>query len=447
MKKLAITAAIAATLLSAIPASAQWQQPNRRDPNGPKWEGLADTPQMGWNSWNKFMMDINEELIMATADAMVELGLVDAGYVYLNLDDGWHGERDELGFVTANPEKFPHGIKALADYVHSKGMKLGIYSDAGSFTCGGCTGSLGHEYQDAITYASWGVDYLKYDWCATNNVNAKGAYTLMRNALRKAGRPILFSMCEWGTSKPWEWAAEVGHSWRTTGDIGPAFLPSPIILNEQGRPKWRPQSIIQIIDKNEPLRKYAGPGHWNDPDMLEVGNSLTVDGVFFDMTDSEDRAHFTIWCMMAAPLILGCDLTTVTPEALEIMKNKDIIAIDQDPLGVQGLRLIYDNDLQYWFKPLVNGEWAFCVMNIGDDTANLSLDWSQLEVDDTEVSGRKTEFDKINYSARDLWNKDAKPFTTLVKGKGKQANQMVTNVVKVAVPSHDVVCYRLTPVK
>ena len=200
-------------LLIAFQANAQRPRPNA---NLPKWEGVADTPQMGWSSWNCFMTDINEELIKATAEAMVNLGLVDAGYVYLNLDDGWHGERDENGFIHEDLEKFPSGMKALADYLHGKGLKLGIYSDAGNFTCACYSGSLGHEYQDAITYASWGVDYLKYDWCFTNDVNPKGAYTLMRNALGKAGRPILFSICEWGSNKPWEWAADVGLScpWR-----------------------------------------------------------------------------------------------------------------------------------------------------------------------------------------------------------------------------------------
>ena len=198
-------------------------QQRRPDAPLPKWEGLALTPQMGWNSWNKFATNINEELIKATADSMVELGLVEAGYVYLNLDDGWHGERDEQGFIHEDPEKFPSGIKALADYLHERGLKLGIYSDAGTNTCACYAGSNGHEYQDAFTYASWGVDYLKYDWCYTNNLNPIGAYTTMRSALKRAGRPILFSICEWGSNRPWEWAQNVGHSWRTTGDIGVAL--------------------------------------------------------------------------------------------------------------------------------------------------------------------------------------------------------------------------------
>jgi len=432
-----------AVCLSGAAALAQQPRPSA---DLPKWEGVADTPQMGWSSWNCFMTDINEDLIKATADAMVNLGLVDAGYVYLNLDDGWHGERDASGFVLEDREKFPSGMKALADYLHAKGLKLGIYSDAGDFTCACYTGSRGHEYQDAITYAHWGVDYLKYDWCFTTNANAKGSYTLMRNALRKAGRPILFSICEWGVNKPWEWAQDVGHSWRTTGDIGPVFAPVPVSYDEQGRRRWKPMSVLEIIDRNEPLREYAGPGHWNDPDMLEVGNSATVDGVFYDMTESEDRAHFTMWCMMAAPLILGNDLTKITPETLAIITNKGMIAVDQDPLGIQGLRTKNEDGLQYWFKPLSDGAWAFCVMNTREEDVTISLDWSELEVNDS-LSKRRTGFNSTNYSVQDLWHPEAKAFPTLVKGKGAQRKQMVANVRQVTVPSHDVVAYRLTPMQ
>ena len=408
-------------------------QQRRPDTPLPKWEGLAETPQMGWNSWNKFATNISEDLIKATADKMVELGLVDAGYIYLNLDDGWHGERDEQGFIHEDPVKFPSGIKALADYVHARGIKLGIYSDAGTKTCACYAGSNGHEYQDAFTYASWGIDYLKYDWCYTQNLNPVGAYTTMRSALKRAGRPILFSICEWGSNRPWEWAQEVGHSWRTTGDIGAHFLADPITYDENGRPRWRSLGVLEIIDLNEPLRAYAGPGHWNDPDMLEVGNGLS---------DAENRAHFTLWCMMAAPLILGNDLTNMSAETLAVITNKDVIAIDQDPLGVQGLRLRKDGELQYWFKPLSDGAWAFCVLNAGPEDATVELDWEKLECND-DLSGRRTSFDKINYTAKNLWNANAKPFTTRVKGKKR--GQTVGARTSVLVPSHDVVTYRLTP--
>ena len=401
----------------------------------PKWEGLADTPQMGWSSWNKFQTNIHEDLIKDIADKMVEYGLVDAGYVYLNLDDGWHGERDAQGFIHEDPEKFPSGMKALADYLHARGLKLGIYSDAGTNTCACYAGSLGHEYQDAFMYAHWGVDYLKYDWCYTNNINPKGAYALMRNALRAAGRPILFSMCEWGSSKPWEWAADVGHSWRTTGDIGISFMPIPLRRGPDGRPLWKALGVMEIVEMNEPLRQYAGPGHWNDPDMLEVGNGMSV---------SEDRAHFTLWCMMAAPLILGNDITNMTPETLAIITNREMIAVDQDPLGIQGLRLKKDGDLQYWFKPLSDGDWAFCILNTGDAAVTVTVDWTALEVNDP-LSGRTTSFGTVNYTVRNIWNPAAKPFTTLAKGKGKQRGQMVPVNTQVVVGSHDVAAFRLTP--
>ena len=427
MKKLLILTVL---LLSGTALLAQRPRPTA---DLPKWEGVCETPQMGWSSWNKFMTDINEDIIKAHADALVELGLADVGYVYINVDDGWHGERDENGFVTEDPEKFPSGMRALGQYIHSKGLKFGIYSDAGDFTCNGCTGSRGHEYQDALIYAMWEVDYLKYDWCHTSNLDAKGAYTLMRNALRKAGRPTVFSICEWGTSKPWEWAENVGHSWRTTHDIGPAFLEVPVSYTPEGRRNWKPQSVMEIIEQNAPLREHAGPGHWNDPDMLEVGNVITVDGITYSMTPSEERAHFTMWCMMAAPLILGNDLRSISQETLDIIKNRALIAVDQDPLGIQGLRLKKEGDLQYWFKPLKDGAWAFCVLNAGEAAAKLTLDWKDLEVDDT-FSGRKTDFAGTTYMAQDLWKAKAKPFSTARK-------------TKVTVPAHDVVVYRLSPVR
>ena len=420
-----------------LAATAGFSQQRTPDKPLPKWEGLADTPQMGWSSWNKFQTEINEVLIKDIADKMVEYGLVDAGYVYLNLDDGWHGERDDQGFIHEDLEKFPSGMKALADYLHARGLKLGIYSDAGTNTCACYAGSLGHEYQDAFMYAQWGVDYLKYDWCYTTNVNPKGAYSLMRNALRKAGRPILFSMCEWGSSKPWEWAADVGHSWRTTGDIGVSFMPIPVRYDENGRRMWKALGVMEIVEMNEPLREYAGPGHWNDPDMLEVGNGMSA---------AEDRAHFTLWCMMAAPLILGNDITNMTPETLATITNREMIAVDQDPLGIQGLRLKKDGDLQYWFKPLEGGDWAFCLLNTGDAEVTVPVDWTAIEVNDG-FSGRATSFATVNYTVKDIWNASAKPFTTLVKGKGRQRGQMVPATAQVTVGSHDVAAFRLTPAK
>jgi len=422
MKRILAAAFAAALILLPQFASAQ------------KWEGLARTPQMGWNSWNKFAENINEQLIRETADALVEKGLAEAGYVYLNIDDCWHGERDEMGFITESKEKFPSGMKALGDYIHSKGLKFGIYSDAGDQTCACYPGSLGHEYQDAYTYAHWGVDYLKYDWCFSRNVNPKGAYSLISKALRASGRPILLSMCEWGSNQPWEWAAEIGHSWRTTGDICASFEDVQH-YDENGNPTWRQLGVVSIIDLNAELRQYAGPDHWNDPDMLEVGNGMSV---------AEDRAHFSLWCMMAAPLILGNDLTNMTQETYDILTNREVIAIDQDALGIQGLRYRREGDIEYWFKPLAGGSWAFCVFNRGKADQSVTVDWENFCFTD-ELSGCSTAFDSTVYTATNLWNKSQKPFTTRGKVKGKKGsnNSVVLNA---SVPAHDVIVYRLDPV-
>ncbi|MDR0893167.1 MAG: glycoside hydrolase family 27 protein [Mediterranea sp.] len=378
-----------------------------------KFEGLALTPPMGWNSWNKFACGIDEHIIRGVADAMVESGLRDAGYVYLNLDDCWHGERDSLGFIQADPVKFPSGIKALADYVHARGLKLGIYSDAGRKTCGGRPGSFGHEYQDALQYARWGIDYLKYDWCETENINPVGAYNLMRDALRAAGRPILFSMCEWGTSKPWTWAAQTAHQWRTTGDISNCFD----CVDQH--PGWAAYGVLQILDMQEGLRKYAGPGHWNDPDMLEVGNG---------QTESEDRAHFTMWCMLAAPLILGNDVRQMSQATKDIILNREVIAIDQDTLGVQGLKFKAEEGLEFWFKPLVGGDWAFCILNRTKEPKEYTIDWQQFNLYD-DVSKRFTDFDSKVYAVRNLWTK---------KDDGDTKKPR-----KVTIPGHDVMLYKL----
>ena len=332
---------------------------------------------MGWNSWNKFADKVNEDLIRQTADAMVSSGMKDAGYEYINIDDTWEGERDSQGFIQPDPRKFPSGMKALADYVHSKGLKLGIYSDAGAKTCGGKPASRGHEYQDALTYAQWGIDYLKYDWCGCEDLNAKGAYTTMRDALHAAGRPIVFSICEWGSNKPWEWAGDVGNLWRTTGDIHPCFD------CKEDHGTWYSWGVLQILDQQEGLRKYAGPGHWNDPDMLEVGNGMTV---------NEDRAHFSMWCMLAAPLISGNDLRHMSKETSEILLNKDVIAVDQDKLGIEGFRYSSDSILEVWFKPLADGDWAMCVLNRSTRPQKVRFDWKNKKVSD-DLSKREAGFD------------------------------------------------------
>ena len=397
--------------LMALPVKAQ------------KWEGLADTPQMGWSTWNKFQGNISEEVIKGIADVMAESGLRDAGYTYINIDDCWHGKRDADGFITADPKKFPNGMKALADYVHSKGLKLGIYSDAGTATCAGEPGSLGHEYQDALQYARWGIDYLKYDWCNTTNVNPQCAYQLISDALRAARRPIFLSMCEWGGSKPWKWARQIGHSWRTTPDIWCNF--DSLRVFEAGYSQF---GVMQCIQYNDTLRQYAGKGYWNDPDMLEVGNG---------MTENEDRAHFTMWCMMASPLILGNDLRNMSESTRNIIMNKDMIAIDQDTLGVQGLHYFDRDGLQFWFKPLAGGDWAFTILNPTRQDVAFSLNWQDFNLTDSEVSKLSTDFATKVYKVYNLWTH---------KQEGKT---MLKNKVdrKLMVKSRDVVSYRLIKAK
>jgi len=382
-----------------------------------KFEGLALTPPMGWNSWNRFACDVNEELIRETADAMVSSGMKDAGYQYIVIDDCWQGKRDKDGFIQPDPERFPSGMKALADYIHSKGLKFGMYSDAGWRTCGGRPGSRGYEYQDALTYAKWGVDYLKYDWCNTEDLNAKGAYMTMRNALYAAGHPIVFSLCEWGDNQPWEWAEDVGHLWRTTGDIAAIFD------GQEGHGSWNSWGVLQILDMRENIRKYAGPDHWNDPDMMEVGNGMTL---------VEDRAHFSLWCMLAAPLIAGNDLRDMTPEIKEIMTNKELIAVDQDPLGIQGLKYLVKDDWEVWAKPLDNGELALCFLNRSMKSVKVELDWDEYPVKDDEFQHHYF-FNQTEYKIRDLWAKKeigttAKPFKTQLE-------------------SHEVVVLKLSPIK
>ena len=384
-----------------------------------KWEGLADKPQMGWSTWNKFQEKISEDVIIGIADAMVESGLRDAGYTYINIDDCWHGERDKDGFIQVDANKFPHGMKYLADYLHGKGLKLGIYSDAGTATCGSMPGSLGHEYQDALQYARWGVDYLKYDWCNTTNINPQGAYQLISDALRASGRPIFLSMCEWGNSHPWRWARDIGHSWRTTPDIWCNF--DSLRVFPQGYSQF---GVMQCIQLNDTLRQYAGPGHWNDPDMLEVGNGMTI---------NEDRAHFTMWCMMASPLILGNDIRNMSAEVRDILTNREMIAVDQDALGVQGLHLMDDDGLQFWFKPLEGGDWAFVILNATKEDKTYALDWQKFNFTDKEVSGLSTHFDTIIYQIYNLWTHKQEGKTTLKSKKTR----------KITIPSHDVVAYRL----
>ena len=336
--------------------------------------GLALTPPMGWNSWNKFGCKIDDATVRAMADAIAATGMNAVGYNYIVIDDCWHGPRDANGFITADTAKFPGGIKALADYVHSKGLKFGIYSDAGAKTCGGKPGSQGHEYQDALTYARWGVDYLKYDWCSTGVRNAEEAYALMSDAIRAAGRPMVLAMCEWGNNRPWEWGAKIGNLWRTSADIRDAWA---------GREKWS-IGMTDIVDLNERLYPYAGPGHWNDPDMLEVGNG--------GMTPTEYRSHFSLWAMMAAPLIAGNDIAHMDADTRAILLNSEVIAVDQDPLGRQGRRIRDDGDLEVWARPLKDGSQAVLLFNRSAVAAPIRVTWPEIGLTA-----------RVKADVRDLW--------------------------------------------
>ncbi len=355
-----------------------------------KFDGLALTPPMGWNSWNKFQCNVDERMIREIADAMATSGMKEAGYEYIVIDDCWHGNRDTLGFIHPDPERFPSGMRALADYIHSKGLKFGIYSCAGIKTCAGRPGSRGHEYQDALTYAKWAVDYLKYDWCNTAGLNAVGAYTTMRDALYAAGRPIVFSICEWGDNQSWTWGKEIGHLWRITGDIANCFN------CEVNHGSWSSWGVMKIIEMRKDIRKYSGPGHWNDPDMLEVGNGMSV---------GEDRAHFSLWCILAAPLIAGNDLRAMSKETNEIITNREVIAVDQDSLGVQGFRFNDNiNGLEVWVKPLSRGDWAVCFLNRSLKPQKIEYDWSKNVVSD-DLSGMTLNSNESVYDIRDLWKK------------------------------------------
>lgn len=380
-----------------------------------KYENLALTPPMGWNSWNTFETKINEEMVMAMADAMVSSGMRDAGYMYLVLDDGWMSkERDSAGNLVPDPQKFPRGMKVVADYVHSKGLKFGLYNDAGTKTCAGYPGARGYEYQDARLYAKLGIDYLKFDWCSSEGINAKEAYTTMSKALRTAGRPIVFSLCEWGNNKPWEWAKPVGHLWRISGDIYPCFD------CEHSHGSWSSWGVLRILDMRKNIRQYAGPDHWNDLDMMEVGNGMSV---------AEDRAHFSIWAMSATPLFAGNDIRTMSKETVNILTNKDVIAVDQDSLGIQGFKYAFKDSVDTWLKPLKNNEWAICFLNRSKVPKTVEFNWQQQTITDT-FSNRTLDAKKVSYKVRDLWTK---------KDMGTTGKPL-----KAIVPSHDVLMLRLS---
>jgi alpha-galactosidase len=351
--------------------------------------GGAKTPPMGWNSWNHFAAKIDDATVRAQADAMVDSGMRDAGYTFINIDDTWEKGRDAEGNILPN-EKFPD-MKALADYVHRKGLKLGIYSSPGPKTCAEYEGSYKHEEQDAQTYANWGIDYLKYDWCSAEDIpelkaDMKGTYRKMADALKKRGRPIVLSFCQYGYQNVWRWGADAGGNlWRTTGDIEDNY-----------------RSMAYIGFGQNGLEKYAGPGHWNDPDMLEIGNG--------GMNADEYRTHMSLWALLAAPLLAGNDLTKIDATTLELLTNREVIAIDQDPLGKQGYRVWQEGPLEIWMKPLRDGSIAVGMFNRGYTISEMKLPFSLVGI-------------KGKAAVRDVWKhqelgESSEEFTTTVPRHG-----------------------------
>ena len=325
--------------------------------------GLALTPPMGWNSWNHFGCNVSESLIRETADSMAANGMRDAGYRYVVIDDCWQVSRAPDGAIVADPVRFPHGILALADYVHSRGLKFGIYTDAGTKTCQGRPGTFGHEEQDARTYAGWHVDYVKEDWCNATGLDAPTQYTKFRDALARSGRAIVFSICEWGHNQPWNWAPAVGNLWRTTDDI---------------EDRWT--SMLGNLDISAQHSGVQKPGAWNDPDMLEVGNG--------GMTDAEYRAHFSMWAMLGAPLIAGNDVRNMSAETRTILLNPEVIAVDQDSLGAQAVVSWEPSpDTQVWSKPMSDGSIAVAMLNRSSASAKVSANFwrAGLHVDSARV--------------------------------------------------------------
>ncbi|KOV77755.1 MULTISPECIES: NPCBM/NEW2 domain-containing protein [unclassified Streptomyces] len=361
-------------------------------------DGLALTPPMGFNNWNSThcRADFNASMVKGIADLFVEKGLKDAGYQYVNLDDCWAlPDRDANGKLVPDPVRFPDGIKAVADYVHAKGLKLGIYTSAGTKTCDsvGFPGALGHEYSDARQFADWGVDYLKYDNCNNQGVDAQQRYRTMRDALKATGRPIVYSICEWGQNKPWEWASDVGHLWRTTGDISD---------------NW--SSMLSILKQNLPLAPYAGPGHWNDPDMLEVGNG--------GMTDTEYRSHFSLWSVMAAPLLIGTDLRKASQATYDILGNKEVIAVDQDPLGKQGTVVSSGGGRWVVAKEMKDGSRAVALFNESGTAQRIATSAGAVGLPDADA-----------YVLRDLW---------------QHRSYNTAGIIAATVPAHGTVLLRVS---
>jgi len=325
---------------------------------------------MGWNSWNRFQTRIDESLIRDSAEAIVENGMRDAGYRYVVIDDGWEApERDPAGDLVADPERFPSGMKALAEHVHRLGLRFGIYTDAGTRTCAGYVGSLGYEFRDARRFAEWDVDYVKIDWCNAGGLGTRSVYWKWSRAFRAAGRPMILSLCEWGRTRPWEWAHRVGHLWRTCWDI---------------QDTW--ESLTTVLDKQRGLQTFAGPDGWNDPDMLEVGNG--------GMTLDEYRTHFGLWCLLAAPLMAGNDLREMPDDVRRILTAPELLAIDQDPLGIPGDLIKQWDGSEIWARPLADGSFAVALFDRADADREIALSWDDVGLDK-----------KTRVQVRDIWER------------------------------------------
>ena len=365
---------------------------------------LCLTPPLGWNSWNVFTTDIDENMLRQIADAMVETGMRDMGYQYINIDDFWHSDfRDSItGRPLVDPKKFPSGMKSLADYVHSKGLKLGIYSCAGSMTCGKRFGGFGFEEIDAKTYAEWGIDLLKYDYCFApwSKNAAKKRYSAMGTALKNSGRSIVFSVCEWGLRNPWKWGSEVyGSYWRITPDIFDVWQKTSI---------WQ-YSVMNILYKAERLQKYAFAGGWNDMDMLLVGNkgmgkATSAKGKYKGLTQIEYQSHMSLWALFSSPLLSSSDLRSIDESTKSILMNSDLLSIHRDPLAAQVKIVKKKNNVRVYKKDLIDG-FSLVILNSGDipisfDLNNIS-DLSSSEVKNifdiwTKSILNKTQLEKIS---------------------------------------------------
>jgi alpha-galactosidase len=399
-----LCSALAVALALAVPARGEAATPSAADLSAAQ---VAATPPMGWNDWYTFFCNINEQLIKQTADAMVSSGMRDAGYDYINLDDCWlDHSRDANGNLQADPSKFPDGMKALADYVHARGLKLGIYEDVGTHTCAGYPGSYGHVQQDADTFASWGIDFVKVDWCSvpfgdfpgmSQQDVAKKLYTEYSNALKATGRPMVFSICEWNPAlEPWKWAPAISNMWRTNNDYGAT---------------WR--QILGNLDREDGLAQYASPGHWNDPDILMVGHA--------GLNDTEYRAQFSAWSMLAAPLQAGNDLRSMSPAVKATLTNREVIAVDQDSLGIGASRISHTDAADVWVRPLANGDKAIMLFNRSDDPLTISTTARAAGLPNAGA-----------YAVRDLW---------------AHTTSESAGTIAQAVPAHGAAMFRVAPLQ